>query len=502
MHEDQEKLLGGLDRFQREAVTSLDGPVRIIAGAGAGKTRTITHRIAYACAQGSWDPSKTMAVTFSVKAAAEMRSRLTALGVPESVKAATFHSAAFQQLRQVWPQVSSSYPPTLIQDLRPLVKAAYKRVCGQEEADPGQVRDLEAEINWAKVGLIAPKEYVRVCAVTHRTPPAGLDPDRMADLYEAFEYDKSAHNQMDFNDILLLVCHILEEEPEAAAVIRSRIRWMTVDEYQDVSPLQHRLLRLWLDDRDNLCVVGDPAQTIYSFAGATSYYLLDFPEEYPSMKADLQLNTDYRSTPQVVNYANRVLSKSPNRGDYLKLKSNREAGKRIGTTRYQDDVEEAHGVAKRIERLIHGGADPGQCAVLTRINAQQPVICAALHERGIPYRLRTDSGWLDQSVSEVTAVQSSEKTVEDLQQARARGQVTVSTIHAAKGLEFGHVFLVGCSEGLLPFGSPREGEDLEEERRLMYVAVTRAEDTLHLSFAEKKDPASFARRTPSRFVQG
>ena len=324
----------------------------------------------------------------------------------------------------------------------------------------------------------------------------------MADLYDAFEYDKSAHNQMDFNDILLLVCHILEEEPEAAAVIRSRIRWMTVDEYQDVSPLQHRLLRLWLDDRDNLCVVGDPAQTIYSFAGATSYYLLDFPEEYPSMKADLQLNTDYRSTPQVVNYANRVLSKSPNRGDYLKLKSTREAGKRIGTTRYQDDVEEAHGVAKRIERLIHGGADPGQCAVLTRINAQQPVICAALHERGIPYRLRTDSGWLDQSVSEVTAVQSTEKTIEDLQHARARGQVTVSTIHAAKGLEFGHVFLVGCSEGLLPFGSPREGEDLEEERRLMYVAVTRAEDTLHLSFAEKKDPASFARRTPSRFVQG
>lgn len=491
----------GLDRFQREAVLSLDGPVRIIAGAGAGKTRTITHRIAYACARGSWDPSKTLAVTFSVKAAAEMRSRLTALGVPDSVRTSTFHSAAFHQLRQVWDQVSSSHSPTLIQDLRPLVKTAYQRVCGQEEADPGQVRDLDAEINWAKVGLIAPQDYVRVCAATHRTPPAGLDPDRMADLYSAFEYDKSAHNQMDFNDILLLVCHILQEEPEAAAVIRSRIRWITVDEYQDVSPLQHRLLNLWLDGRDNICVVGDPAQTIYSFAGAASYYLLDFPEEFPGMKADIQLNTDYRSTPQVVNYANRVLSKSPDRGDYLKLKSAREAGKRIGTTRYQDDREEAQGVAKRIERLIHGGADPGQCAVLTRINAQQQIICAALHERGIPYRLRTDSGWLGQTIPEVAADAGKEATLDDLRQAKARGQVTVSTIHAAKGLEFGHVFLVGCSEGLLPFGSPREGDDLEEERRLMYVAVTRAEDTLHLSFAEKKDPASFARRSPSRFVQ-
>ena len=186
MHEDEERLLEGLDPAQRQAATVLDGSVRIVAGAGAGKTRTITRRMAYACASGSWEPSRTLAVTFSVRAAAEMRDRLTKLGVSSSLQAATFHSAALHQLRRVWPQVSETYPPDLIEDVGPLVSSAYQRVCGQE-ADPGQVRDLTAEINWAKVGLIAPQDYVRVCSASHRLPPAGLEADRMADLYTVFE---------------------------------------------------------------------------------------------------------------------------------------------------------------------------------------------------------------------------------------------------------------------------------------------------------------------------
>lgn len=497
MENDQDKMLQGLDRFQKEAVTSLDGPVRIVAGAGAGKTRTITHRIAYACARGSWDPARTLAVTFSVRAASEMRSRLTALGVPRSARALTFHSAALEQLRRVWPQVSSAYPPELVQNVRPIIRTAYQRVLGQEEADPGQIRDLEAEITWAKVGLIAPQDYVRVSAAIHRQPPAGLEPARMADLISAFEREKSVHNQMDFNDILLLVSSILQEGGEPARSIRSGIRWLTVDEYQDISPLQHRLLSLWLNGGNNVCVVGDPAQTIYSFAGATSYYLFNFPNEFPSIRADLKLNTDYRSTPQVVNYANKVLSKALSREDYLKLRSARPSGRRVMTTRYGTDHDEASGVAGKIKRMIRTGADPGLFAVLTRINAQQGAICAALHKNGIPYRVRTENGWLGQSVD----IRAS-GVLQEADGSHFQGQVTVSTIHAAKGLEFSHVFLVGCSEGLLPFGSPQEGDELEEERRLMYVGVTRAEDTLNLSYAQQKDASSYVRRSPSRFIQG
>ena len=494
MHEDEERLLEGLDPAQRQAATVLDGPVRIVAGAGAGKTRTITRRMAYACASGSWEPSRTLAVTFSVRAAAEMRDRLTKLGVSSSLQAATFHSAALHQLRRVWPQVSETYPPDLIEDVGPLVSSAYQRVCGQE-ADPGQVRDLTAEINWAKVGLIAPQDYVRVCSASHRLLPAGLEADRMADLYTVFESSKAAHNQMDFNDILLLVCHILEDDGQAAADIRNLIGWLTVDEYQDVSPLQHRLLKLWLNGRQNLCVVGDPAQTIYSFAGATSYYLLNFPQEFPSIKADLDLSTDYRSTGRVVHYANGILARSPVRGDYLKLTSARQEGSRVVMTRYEDDGDEAGAVASRISSMIRKGARPGQFAILTRINAQQTLICRALHERGIGYRVRTESGWQNQSVD-----LSKQDVLEQLEGGMGQGRVTVSTIHAAKGLEFAHVFIVGCAEGLIPFGSPPEGDALEEERRLMYVGVTRAEDTLHLSYAEHKDGSAFVRRAPSRFI--
>lgn len=494
--------LEGLDGSQLKAATSLGGAVRIVAGAGAGKTRTITRRIAYACARGDWDPAMTLAVTFSVKAAAEMRARLTSLGVPPQVRAGTFHSVALHQLRRVWPDVSSAYPPQVVTDLRPFVHGAYTRVTGQADCEPLTLRDIQAEIGWAKVGLISPQDYPRVCAAVHRLPPGGLDPERMADLMQAFEKDKAAHNQMDFDDILLLVCHILEEGGQAAASIRSGIGWLTVDEYQDVSPLQHRLLELWMDGHEEVCVVGDPAQTIYSFAGATSYYLRAFPQEYRNMAADIRLDTDYRSTPQVVNCANRLLSRSPVRQDYLKLTSARPVGTRVTTTRYEDDRAEAAGVARRIVRQVEAGARAADFAVLTRINSQQALICAALKGVGLGYRVRADTGW---QAGAADLVAQEARALGDLDARRQEtagemGRVTVSTIHAAKGLEFRHVFIVGCSEGLIPFGSPQAGEELEEERRLMYVGVTRAGDTLHLSFADRKDSASPAFRTASRFL--
>lgn len=515
-----DKLLDGLDEAQMAAATALDGPVRIIAGAGAGKTRTVTRRIAHACASGAWDPSHTLAVTFSVKAAAEMRVRLASLGVGDKVTASTFHSAALHQLRRVWTDVCDAPFPRLIEDARDVAARALRRVDTGVDEDDATVRAVRDEINWAKISLVAPDQVARVAAVTGRCRPAGLEPDRFADVYDAYEREKTSRGEMDFDDILLMACHVIEDFDEAAAAIRRSVGWLTVDEYQDVSPLQHRLMRLWLGDNRNVCVVGDPAQTIYLFAGASSYDLLAFADEFTPLSADISLNTDYRSTPQIVSYANRVLAASPVRHEYLKLASAREGGRRIERTVYETDEEEARGVAMRLRRLVDQGADPADCAILTRINAQQAVCCAALRHAGIGYRVKRDNGWasappvadMDMAarLAMVEALRERDEsrgdggeTDGDMQARRLAaklGRVTVSTVHASKGLEFKHVFVIGCSEGLMPYGSPQPGDGLEEERRLMYVAITRAEDTLHVSYARSKDGVGSQYRRLSRFL--
>lgn len=494
--------LAGLDESQLLAATALDGPVRIIAGAGAGKTRTVTRRIAHACASGAWDPGRTLAVTFSVKAAAEMRSRLADLGV-EGPVAATFHSAALHQLNRVWAQVSEAPFPHITPDAVDIVARALTRVMPDASAEPMEVRLLRDEINRAKIMLVAPEDYPRLIALMGREVPLGMDPQRFADVYDAYEQEKASRGEIDFDDILLIMCHVLAAFPEAAAEVRRSIGWLTVDEYQDVSPLQHRLMRLWLGGQDepanrNVCVVGDPAQTIYSFAGASSRYLMGFAEEFGPLAADVDLATDYRSTPQIVGFANRLLAAAPCREDYLSLTSGRAGGTRIERTMFESDDEEAQSVATRIRRAVDQGRDPSDFAVLTRINAQSRPICRALRRVGLPMRVRRDSGWNDAALSVQTTQEGDEAST---RLASASGSaVSVSTIHAAKGLEFRHVFLIGCSEGLLPYGAPGPGDDLEEERRLMYVAVTRAEDSLHLSYARSKDGIGPQLRQPSRFI--
>ena len=498
MSASSETILEGLDDAQMSAVTALDGPVRIIAGAGAGKTRTVTRRIAYACARGDWDARKVLAVTFSVKAAAEMRARLQTRGGGDDVTAATFHSAALQQLRRVWDDIFETPLPHVTSDQRENVERAIRRVTNAADIDAQQVRDVRAEINWTKVSLVAPDDYPRVCSATRRQPPAELDPQRFADVITAYEWEKTVRGQIDFDDILLLMCHVMDDYEELAVSIRSSIGWLTVDEYQDVSPLQHRLMTLWLGNNRNVCVVGDPAQTIYSFAGASSYDLLHFADEFRPLTADVTLNTDYRSTPQVVRYANRVLAAAPEREQYLVLRSARSGGPRVGHTCYDTDEEEARGIAARIARLVAGGVDPGDCAVLTRINAQQPAICTALRAEGLRYRVRRDSGWQNSALAD--DAQSRLALLEAKGLSAAASSVTVSTIHASKGLEFPYVFIVGCSEGLIPYGASIAGEALEEERRLLYVGVTRAEDGLHMSYARAKDEDSRPNRFPSRFL--
>lgn len=494
-----EALLDGLDDSQRAAATAVEGPVRIIACAGAGKTRTITRRIAYACASGKWDAERVLAVTFSVKAAAEMRSRIEALGVKNIGCVATFHSAALQQIRSVWSEVCSAPFPSIMEDPKQIISAALKRYPDFDGLTLLQARDILAEINWSKVSLIAPDDYIRACAATHRLPPAGLEPQQFVDVYEAYETEKNSHNCIDFNDILLLACHILRNFPESSRRIRQSIGWITVDEYQDVSPLQHELLRLWMGQNRDICVVGDPAQTIYSFAGASSYDLLAFPQEFAPISADISLNTDYRSTERIVGIANRVLASSPYKRDYVKVKSLTKGGTRVSQQVFATDVDEALGVVNQIAKLVKSGvANPGDCAILTRTNAQQQVICKALKFAKMPYRVRKDVGWQRNVLED--AQNSASLVASDVFKTLDISTVTVSTIHAVKGLEFTHVYVIGCSEGLIPFGSASTDEDIEEERRLMYVAVTRAEKTLHLSYACRKEGSAGMNRAPSRFL--
>ncbi|MEE1295299.1 MAG: ATP-dependent helicase [Bifidobacterium sp.] len=490
-------LLDGLDDAQRQAAAAVDGPVRIIACAGAGKTRTITRRIAYGCASGAWDPARTLAVTFSVKAATEMRERLRGLGVPDGVRAATFHSAALRQCREAWPDLCEGDFPDVLDDKREVVGTAIVRATGGH-AEPRVIADTEKEIDWCKVSLVTPDDYLRVCAATGREAPAPWTPEQLRTIYREYEDEKTKRMAIDFNDILLIVAHIFDAGDDVARRLRHGIGWLTVDEYQDVSPLQHLLMRAWLGDNRNVCVVGDPAQTIYSFAGATSYYLEEFGREFAPLAEDIALRTDYRSVPPIVSQANAVLRRAPRRDGYVVFKPARDGGARVASAIYEDDTAEARAVAGRLRQLIAQGVKARDCAVLTRLQAQQPLIVRALREQGVPYQVKRDAGSL---ASAAAADAPASATPLDSLEAVENGRVTISTIHASKGLEFKHVFLVGLSDGLLPYFASTDPVRLEEERRLLYVGVTRAMDTLHLSYARHQDGRGGRPRLLTRFLQ-
>lgn len=499
-------LLDGLDDAQRTAARSIDGPVRIIACAGAGKTRTITRRIAYACESGAWDSNRVLAVTFSVKAAQEMRDRLTQLGVGAGVRAATFHSAALRQLKYAWPRICEGEFPYILDRPRDVIAIAIVRATGHE-AEPRVVAEIEREINWCKVSLIAAEDYTRVCAATGRAVPAGFEAEQFADIYAQYEIEKTARVTIDFNDILLLTAHMCDQFDDIRDSIRDSIGWLTVDEYQDVSPLQHRLMRAWLGDNRNICVVGDPAQTIYSFAGATSYYLTHFASEFNPITADITLRNDYRSQPAIVRQANMILARSPEREDYIHLDAIREGKTRVTSSIYTTDEQEARQIARRIRKIMQEGGSARDCAVLTRLRAQQTLIVRALQDEGIPYQVRKENGWQQSALTDINlnaissdSMNAGDDSTQYNEMLFQQGRVTISTIHASKGLEFPHVFLIGCSEGLLPYHAPDHQDNIEEERRLLYVAVTRAEDTLHMSYAQRQDEQLGRARQLSRFL--
>ncbi|RJQ80698.1 ATP-dependent DNA helicase UvrD2 [Pseudonocardiaceae bacterium YIM PH 21723] len=563
------RLLDGLDPEQRAAVAAPRGPVTILAGAGTGKTRTITRRIANLVATGHVQPSQVLAVTFTARAAGELRTRLRELGA-NGVQARTFHSAAMRQLRYFWPRTVGTAPWPLVEHKFRLIKQAAHRHGVSTEIE--SLRDLAAEIEWAKSSLISPQDYSLAAAKIARDTPGPAD--QVAKVYEAYELLKTDSMQLDFDDLLLHTAAALEENREVAEEFRARYRCFVVDEYQDVTPLQQRVLDAWLGQRDDLTVVGDANQTIYSFAGASPKWLLDFSRRFPEATV-VRLERDYRSTPQVVELANKVIGAARGRpaGARLKLIGQRPNGPDAHFAEFDDEPQEASAVARKIRKLLDKGIAASEIAVLFRINAQSEVYEKALTELDIPYQVRGGErffarvevrqamatirsacgnpppgplvdavrsllvplGLTDQcppggamrdrweslrALTDVAAELAAAVPEADLPrfanelQVRADAQhpptvegVTLASLHAAKGLEWDAVFLVGLVEGTLPIqhaigDTAADAERLEEERRLLYVGVTRAREYLWLSWALSRNADGRKYRRRSRFLYG
>lgn len=553
-------LLDALDPEQRAVAEALRGPVRVLAGAGTGKTRAITHRIAHGVATGVYAPTEVLAVTFTARAAGEMRTRLRQLGAV-GVQARTFHAAALRQLRFFWPRIHNAELPQLTESKLGLVARAASRL--RISAESSQLRDLASEIEWAKVSNVSPEQYASL-AIRRGREVAGIDPTEVGRVFAGYEEAKRADGRMDMEDVLLLTAAMLAEDERVAAEVRRQYRFFTVDEFQDVSPLQASLLDLWLGGRDELCVVGDPSQTIYSFAGARADYLRDFPKKFPGTTS-VELVRNYRSTPEVVHVANRLLSGTASKG--VDLVAQRPSGPGVTWLEHSDEVAEAEATAAEVQRLRDSGVPLSEVAVLFRINAQSEAYEDALSARGIPYVVRgghrffdrpevreavtlirgaaragTDEGlvevvrgtlagrgWTPEAPTTRGAVRDRWESLQALlsqaeafaadggdlagfiddldrraaeQHAPIAEGVTLATLHAAKGLEWDAVFLVGLQEGTMPFSLASSPAEVEEERRLLYVGVTRARKHLVCSWSLARNPGGRRSRQPSRFLKG
>ncbi|HEX7186774.1 MAG TPA: ATP-dependent DNA helicase UvrD2 [Actinomycetes bacterium] len=568
-----------LDPEQREVATALTGPVCVLAGAGTGKTRAITARIAYGVHSGVFVPQRVLAVTFTARAAGEMRTRLRALDAV-GVQARTFHAAALRQLRYFWPRHVGGELPPLVEHKAALVAEAAGRL--RLPTDRATVRDLAGEVEWVKVTMTDRDDYAAAAAKTGRTPPAGLDAATVVRLLATYDQVKRDRHVIDFEDVLLYTVGLIAEHRQVADAVRGQYHHLVVDEYQDVSPLQQALLDQWLGGRDEVCVVGDPHQTIYTFAGASPDFLLGFRGRYEGAR-EVRLVRDYRSTPQVVDLANKLVAKAPAslRGR-LELVAQRPAGPPPDLREHPDEPAEARWVAGRIQALVAAGTPAGEIAVLFRTNGQSETYEQSLADAAIPYLLRGgerfferpevrearlllrgaarsadddgegddggesgDSGRLPSTVRAVLsgggwsteppgsggavrdrweslaalarladdlAASRPDATLRDFvaelderadaQHAPTVDGVTLASLHAAKGLEWDAVFVVGATDGMLPITFAVTPEQVEEERRLLYVGVTRAREHIAISWSLSRSPGGRAGRRPSRFLDG
>ncbi|MGB3676857.1 MAG: ATP-dependent DNA helicase UvrD2 [Candidatus Nanopelagicales bacterium] len=572
---DPAELLSGLDPEQQAVAESISGPVVVMAGAGTGKTRAITHRIAYAVAMGRHDPAKTLAVTFTNRAAGEMSRRLAGLGVA-GVRVRTFHSAALRQLRWAWPQAIGGEMHDVIASKSSLVASAASQL--RLGSDFATVRDLATEIEWAKVMQVGPAEYAGVASLHGRKGPGGLTVEQAGEVYEGYERLKRSAGRIDFEDVLLLTVGVLEDRQDLRQQVQNSFAHFTVDEFQDVSAVQQRLLQVWLGDRDDVCVVGDVAQTIYSFAGADPSHLLHFGNQFANTTV-VSLARCYRCTPQIVQVAEDVLADgvvsaqllATTKARRVPLRSQVGDGPAPRVVQYADEPSEAVAVVSQIRKLIAAGTPPREIAILVRINALTEQFEAALADAGIAYSVRggrrffdrpevrkgvsllrgaargaadigqapddpitlfrailSAAGWSEKPPTGTGAVREAWESLaalvglcdevvaadssaglneiireiarrEEVQDAPSVDGVTLASLHAAKGMEWDAVFLVGLVDTMVPMSHAETPAQVEEERRLLYVGITRARAFLQLSWADSRLPGGRPRK-PSRFL--
>jgi DNA helicase-2/ATP-dependent DNA helicase PcrA len=535
-----DSILSALDADQRAVAIATRGPVCVIAGAGTGKTRAITHRIAYAAAIGTMDPQKVLALTFTAKAAGEMRARLRTLGVP-TVAARTIHSAALKQLLYFWPSVFGGRTPDLMTTKTGFLTEAINRAglsSSLRATNRELMRDIASEIEWAKVSQVTPVDYID--QVGRRSQKPRVLPEQMVQIYTAYESIKKQELAIDFEDVLLLCAAMLEEEREVRERVQDQYRCFTIDEYQDISPIQQRLINAWLGTRRDICVVGDPAQTIYSFAGATPIFLNSFTQRFPEAEV-IRLTTGYRSTPEITFAANSLLRAGTMGQELVAFNGH---GSKPMVTGYSDEASEIRGVMAEITQLMSTGTAPQEIAILARTNAQLKGAEKAMLSANIPYQVRNTerfferreirdflkqvrqasvipaegSGWIDElrslaqpyltgeAIDGIAALLHLARELESddnfspktlrgyLREVEDRVQqnnpptmpvVTLATLHAAKGLEWERVFLIGASDGQLPLANSSGDVALDEERRLFYVGITRAKADLHISYRGK-----------------
>ena len=553
MQYEAEDILNALDEEQREAAQSLIGPTVILAGAGTGKTRTITHRIAYGILRGDFSENRVMALTYTNRAAGELRARLRGLGV-HSVNAKTFHAAALSQLEYFWRDFFGIKAPRVLDSKSKAIGRAAEAL--KIRLDANTIRDIASEIEWRKYSMLSLEEYLDV--LSSRPVIQGLAPIRSYEIQVAYEDAKVKAKQIDWEDVLLLCTGMLKSEPRALAHVHQQYRFFTVDEYQDISKLQQELLDTWLGDRSDLCVVGDPNQTIYSFSGANASFLENFESRYPGANV-IELTKNYRSTPEIIGVANRVRGNQK----FEPLEAIRPRGMEPQVLEFQDREKECDFVANKIKDLLSSGMKASQIAVLYRINAQSEHIENALSRAGVEYQVRGGQryfsrpeimsavrmvraeaanptgkalyetvsaiarslGWqsiapnvsgraleewealnslvqIADELGEEATIQTFANELEERQRSQhepTRESITLSTIHAAKGLEYKAVFIIGAVEGYMPISYAKTELQISEEQRLFYVGVTRAKDLLFITWANK-DGADDRQRTRSRYL--
>jgi DNA helicase-2/ATP-dependent DNA helicase PcrA len=471
-----------------------------------------------------------------------MRARLRQLGVPNAT-ARTFHSAALKQLMFFWPHALGGQFPRLLTTKAPLLATSISNTDTYLTQGAQTLRDISSEIEWAKSTEVPPHLYVDEAIAQSRAlmmPNGKSNKENLAEVakvYEQYEAIKKAERIIDFEDVLLLTVGMLEEDRAVRERVRDQYRYFTVDEYQDVSPLQQRLLNLWLGNREEICVVGDAAQTIYSFAGASSAFLLSFTKRFPQAKV-VRLSRGYRSTPEIIRAANKVLRQASTQHDHHELVSMNESGEQFTIKNYEASQFEARDVVEAIAEIKAKDKD-AEVAILSRTNNQLDLFSSELARMGIASQVKNSDRFFDRvdvrdamKVIRQASVLPSDDWYSDLesvlkpfgqtdyvhaflnlaQELRGSGTsnlrkflreledraeqnnpptlpgVVLATLHAAKGLEWDHVFLVGVNEGSLPLSTSRGSAEIEEERRLFYVGLTRAKKQVHISYVGKPSP--------------